>query len=544
MHHFLVNNCSNFLLVVALFSKGDKMAKVRQKPNVLLANALESAKSKSSDGIIQSRQLTRLERERLIGAGCLTEVIKGWYLLTSPDANSGGTTAWFGGFWSFIKKYLDERFGVNQYCLSAESSLSFHAGDTTVPRQIVILTKKESNKVINLIHDTSILARTELNNFPDEIEFFNSIPIMSISTALSRLSASYYKTHPKNLEIILKLQKLNASDVSRALLKHQSPASASRIIGAYEYFGDSLKAREIKETLGAVDFKLNIQNPFQEYEAKLNSSRLTSPHSARIRIMWKEMREDILAIIETSAIQAPDILLLADKRIKIIQDTYRQDAYHSLSIEGYQVTEELIEKIKNGDWDAHSNEDDRKQKDAMAAKGYLSAFDSVLESVKKTLTGMDMGFVLIEDLQKWYRELFTPAVRANLFQPERLAGYRNMPVYITNSRHVPPHHEAVVDCMQTFFELIREEEHPLVKAILGHFIFVFIHPYMDGNGRIGRFILNLALISGGYNWTIIRIEKRTEYMHHLEEASTNGNIKPFALFIINEMKYWREFNQQ
>lgn len=512
------------------------MAKVRQLPNVLLANALLSARNKSSDGIIQSKHLTRIERETLLGSGCLIEILKGWYLLTSPDAKSGGSTAWFGGFWSFVKKYLDERFGVNEFCLSAESSLSFHAGDTTIPRQIVVLTKKESNKIINLIHDTSILVRTELNHFPDETEFFNSIPIMSMASALVRVSPSYYKTHPKNIEIILKLNRLNTSDVSRALLKHQSPASASRIIGAYEYFNETLKAKEIKETLTAVDFKLNITNPFYEYEAKLGSLRLPSPHVARIKIMWKEMREQILSITNTTQIKVSNINQITDERIKSIQEIHRQDAYHSLSIEGYQVSEELIEKIKNGEWDAHTNEKDKGQKDAMAAKGYLASFDSVLKSVKKTLNGRNVGDVLSEELQAWYRELFTPLVKANLFLPERLAGYRNLPVYITNSRHVPPHHEAVVDCMQAFFELVREEEHPLVKAILGHFIFVFIHPYMDGNGRMGRFILNLMLISGGYNWTIVRVEKRSEYMHALEEASTNENIKPFTLFILKEMQ--------
>lgn len=520
------------------------MARVRQKPNILLANSLAAAKAVSPDGIIQSNQLGRMERQRLQAAGCLTEVIKGWYLLTSPDASSGGSTAWFGGFWAFVKRYMDDRFGTNDYCLSAESSISFHAGDTTIPRQIVILTKKDSNTVINLIHDTSILARTENKNFPEETEIFNTIPIMPLPDALVRMSASYFKSNPKNIEIVLKLQSLSSTDISRALLKYQSPASASRIIGAYDFLGEKVKAREILDTLLAVDFKLETINPFEQYQPKLGSSRLVSPHVARIRLMWIEMREPILKILNASPSIIPNTEEGAEKKIQIIQETYRQDAYHSLSIEGYQVTEELIEKIKNGQWDAQNNEEDKRQKDAMAAKGYLATFESVIESVKRSLSGSNVGDVLSEDLQKWYRELFTPSVRANLFPPERLAGFRNLPVYITNSRHVPPAHSAVVDCMQTLFELIREEENAFVKAVLGHFVFVFIHPYMDGNGRMGRFIMNLMLISGGYNWTIIRVERRTEYMLALEEASTKGNIEPFTLFILSEIKYWKTFINQ
>jgi Fic family protein len=58
-----------------------------------------------------------------------------------------------------------------------------------------------------------------------------------------------------------------------------------------------------------------------------------------------------------------------------------------------------------------------------------------------------------------------------------------------------------------------------VRAVLGHFVFVFIHPDSDGNGRIGRFLMNLMLASGGYNWAVIRVERRKEYMTALEKAS-------------------------
>ena len=62
-------------------------------------------------------------------------------------------------------------------------------------------------------------------------------------------------------------------------------------------------------------------------------------------------------------------------------------------------------------------------------------------------------------------------------------------------------------------------------------MFVYIHPYMDGNGRIGRFLMNLMLASGGYPWTIVPLEHRTDYMAALESASVGGDIKPFAKFL-------------
>jgi Fic family protein len=51
--------------------------------------------------------------------------------------------------------------------------------------------------------------------------------------------------------------------------------------------------------------------------------------------------------------------------------------------------------------------------------------------------------------------------------------------------------------MPAFFELLQQEEQPAVRVVLGHFFSVYIHPYIDGNWRIGRFLMNLMLASGG-----------------------------------------------
>ena len=111
------------------------------------------------------------------------------------------------------------------------------------------------------------------------------------------------------------------------------------------------------------------------------------------------------------------------------------------------------------------------------------------------------------------------------------AGYRNMSVYIHRYVHVPPNLETVRDAMPAFFDLLREEPESAVRAVLGHFAFVYIHPYMDGNGRIGRFLMNAMLASGGYPWTVIPVERRDESMSSLESASVNQDNRPFAEFL-------------
>ena len=54
---------------------------------------------------------------------------------------------------------------------------------------------------------------------------------------------------------------------------------------------------------------------------------------------------------------------------------------------------------------------------------------------------------------------------------------------------------------------------------------------MDGNGRIGRFLMNVMLAADGYPWTVIPLEKRDDYMNALESGSVKQEISPLAIFL-------------
>ncbi|MEN8135664.1 MAG: Fic family protein [Thermodesulfobacteriota bacterium] len=514
------------------------MARTRVKPQQLLAEALRAGRAAAKDDIVKSSSIDRKYREILVKENCLTEVIKGWYLLTTPEGG-GSTTAWFGGVWAFLRHYLSDRFGNNGFCLSAESSFNLHTGDTSIPRQLIILTKKASNTNIDLLHGTSVLFMTNKVNFPKEREKWNGLWIMRLPYALCRLSPSYFKNAPRNIEIALSSPSLSVAEISRTIFKYETLAGAERIIGAYKHLGKEGKAKQIRQDLVAAGYKIKEVDPFIEYKPKLNLDRSLSPYAGRIHTMWRAMREEVVSVMP----KAPRIKKNKKTEIELIQEKYKEDAYHSLSIEGYQITAELIEKIESGEWDPENNDADRQQvseparlrHDALAAKGYYEAFKAVVGSVARVLNKENPGQVFTDELQTWYRQLFSPFVKANKIPAASLAGYREHQVYISGSRHVPPPREAVPDCMEELFELLKDEENPAARAILGHFFFVFIHPYMDGNGRIARFLMNLMLISGGYSWTIIKVDFREQYMAVLEEASTKENILPFAKFIKDQI---------
>src|ERR1700687_3500552 len=129
------------------------------RPPEKLAQSLEilrNIQTAEGAGAIRARDLPRTHRERLLSNGFLQEVIKGWYIPSRPDEVKGESTAWYASFWRFCAAYLEERLGV-EWCLSPEQSLSLHAGNWTVPRQLMVRSPRAGNKVTKLPHGTSLL---------------------------------------------------------------------------------------------------------------------------------------------------------------------------------------------------------------------------------------------------------------------------------------------------------------------------------------------------------------------------------------------------
>ncbi len=224
--------------------------------------------------------------------------------------------------------------------------------------------------------------------------------------------------------------------------------------------------------------------------------------------------------------------------LRLVDEIYSSDAYHSLSIEGYRVTPQLIERVRAGNWDPDNRDTDRQN--ALAARGYWQAFQLVRETLGEVMAGGNPGAVVRKAHSHWYRELFQPSVAVGQLPASALAGYRNDAVYLRGSRHVPPRPQAVRDAMPAMFDLLEQETEPSVRATLGHWLFGYVHPYPDGNGRIARFLMNAMLASGGYPWAVIRVEDRDAYLAALEAASVDQDIEVFARFLAERVQWSRE----
>ena len=103
--------------------------------------------------------------------------------------------------------------------------------------------------------------------------------------------------------------------------------------------------------------------------------------------------------------------------------------------------------------------------------------------------------------------------------------------------------EAIADGMETLFKRLENEDSAAVRAVLGHWLLGYIHPYPDGNGRMARFLMNAMFASGGYPWTVIDVEHRAAYMSALESASVGGDIVPFAKLMEDRIQWSTSLSQ-
>jgi Fic family protein len=113
---------------------------------------------------------------------------------------------------------------------------------------------------------------------------------------------------------------------------------------------------------------------------------------------------------------------------------------------------------------------------------------------------------------------------------ENKGKYRTTNVIISGAEHKPPQSFEVQSKMEEFIKNYNEKVtklHPIELASFVHIEFVKIHPFIDGNGRTSRLLMNLELIKAGFPPVVIELEDRLEYYKALDIAHTENDYKPF-----------------
>src|SRR5215467_336081 len=314
-------------------------------PSEKLAESLEilhGLQNANGAAAIRARDITRTHRERLLRHGFLQEVIKGWYIPSRPDEVKGESTAWYASFWRFAAVYLGTRFGKN-WSLSPEQSLSLHAGNWTVPRRLAVRSPKGKNNVTKLPHGTSLLDLKAVLPAPAAREEKDGLRLYSLEAALIECSPQYLSSHATDARAAMTMIR-DAAGLLAKLLEGGHSTIAGRLAGAFRNGGRERIADEIVKTMSAAGYTVRETDPFNDRPALALLAREASPYVNRIRLLWQKMREPVI----TRFPQAPGLPRNLRAYMKDVQEAYVTDAYHSLSIEGYRVTPELIERVRSG----------------------------------------------------------------------------------------------------------------------------------------------------------------------------------------------------
>ncbi|MDF2721352.1 MAG: Filamentation induced by cAMP protein Fic [Paenibacillus sp.] len=121
---------------------------------------------------------------------------------------------------------------------------------------------------------------------------------------------------------------------------------------------------------------------------------------------------------------------------------------------------------------------------------------------------------------------------------EHAGVYRKENVIISGATHIPPHFLQVHDDMQQLmvrYGYIQEHMHAVERSAFLHAEFVNIHPFVDGNGRTARLLLNFELMKHGYPPIVIEREERAVYYAALDFAHTTGDIAPFTQLVMTAL---------
>lgn len=195
------------------------------------------------------------------------------------------------------------------------------------------------------------------------------------------------------------------------------------------------------------------------------------------------------------------------ERLALIKEYYRIGAaYASNALEGNTLTEsETKVVIEDG-----LTIGGKSVREHLEAVGHARAYDRIY--------GMIKGRVFPEDLLELHRLFF------QRIDPDTAGFFRTRNVIITGTDYLPPDFQLVPVLIEKHLSRYRNKrfrEHPLLRAADLHAEFEAIHPFLEGNGRIGRLLLSLYTLKAGYGPVIVSPLRRGEYISALRQANKN-----------------------
>ncbi|XP_008416885.1 protein adenylyltransferase FICD [Poecilia reticulata] len=202
---------------------------------------------------------------------------------------------------------------------------------------------------------------------------------------------------------------------------------------------------------------------------------------------------------------------------RVMEEMYYHHIYHTVAIEGNTLTLSEIRHIIETRY-AVPGKSLQEQNEAIGV-------DAAMKYINTTLLSRS-GAITVGNILEIHRRVL------GYVDPVEGGRLRTSQVFV--GHHIPPHPKDLQRHMDELVQWLNSEEalqlHPVEYAALAHYKLVYIHPFVDGNGRTSRLLMNLVLMQARYPPITIRKEQRAEYYATLNTAN-EGDVRPFIRFI-------------
>ncbi|XP_019717405.1 protein adenylyltransferase FICD [Hippocampus comes] len=202
---------------------------------------------------------------------------------------------------------------------------------------------------------------------------------------------------------------------------------------------------------------------------------------------------------------------------RVMEETYYHHIYHTVAIEGSTLTLSEIRHIIETRY-AVPGKSLQEQNEAIGV-------DAAMKYINTTLLSRT-GTISVSDILEIHRRVL------GYVDPVEGGRLRTNQVFV--GHHIPPHPQDLQRHMEELVQWLNSDEalqlHPVEYAALAHYKLVYVHPFVDGNGRTSRLLMNLVLMQARYPPITIRKEQRAEYYAALDTAN-EGDVRPFIRFI-------------
>ncbi len=502
-----------------------------------LKKAWQELHQVAPNGILNSKKLTRRQRERLSTAGYLDPIMRGWYRLKSPSEQ----THIPGFILDFLPIYLEERLG-SRWCLSAESSLVVRMNPQTNPGRLVVMAEIGSTTVHTFDCGLRLTIYQDEQQLPPRMETLNGFRVMSLDTILGRMTNTQWNRQ-KNLvdQVLTKVP--NLETMVWQWLSEERYQSAIRLGVRLGELGNTKGYRFVKKCLmeeGLTIPERILTESTQEIVAPATKPiEHTPPKTRDLQTLWKIWSDKLQSLPTPSP--DPDSNLLT--RLSSIEHALGDDTRHHLALSGFHIPREsVMQQLAQPELAAdahgwpHLDQHERLTEPGEASplagetdpqalvsmQGYLEALRLVKRSIVRMMEGQDLQRVLRQDVRGWRMALMSPSAEAGLITRRQVLRYREAETTETDIRN----------SMENWAELVAQCEPGIQRGLLGFLGIMQIKPWVSGNQRMAFLVLNGLNAAASQPWIVLDQNQKSQLLEAVSMALAEGDPHPLAQLLI------------